>query len=637
MKVRLLFLVFLVALLATNVAFGETFNVTSPEEFQSALTIAQSNGEDDTINVAAGTYNITSTLHYSTYDGDSGHTLTIQGAGADQTVLDGGGSVQILYIDTDADNNGGDAGGDVTIKGMAFENGNGGNGGGVYVHGSSINIIIKESAFSGNSGGGACACSDSGIVSIVNNRFSENSVGSYLGVSYYGAGVCALGSTVTISQNTFLENSGSMGWIPTYGSGAYAKGNTIIITNNTFLGNSAGYGGCGGGVCASSDSGTITITNNTFSGNSADWGGGGGVDAYSWSGIVTITNNTFSGNSADDGGGACACSDSGIVTITNNTFSGNSADWHGGGVDAGSNSGTVTITNNTFSENSANDYGGGVYVSLKYDSAILNVYNNILFDNIANAGGNDGDDLYVSSDGDRNYIGSTVNLYNNDFSGNADFDTGQSEDLYIDCTDNYHHADNIQEDPQFVDPENGDFHLKSSSPCIDKGTADAPELPAADFEGDPRIVGPAPDIGADEYYTGQPIPIPDIKVNNSDGPITLYQNDTLTITVSLNNNGITDNADWWLVAGTPFGLYFYTFYGWRPYPVPVHQGPLFYLDSYEVFSRPISGLQEGTYTLYFGVDTDMDGDITWDSAYYDLTLVTIESGTTEEARIGSLE
>jgi len=132
-------------------------------------------------------------------------------------------------------------------------------------------------------------------------------------------------------------------------------------------------------------------------------------------------------------------------------------------------------------------------------------------------------------------------------------------------------------------------------------------------------------------------PLPDIKVNGSDGPITLYQNDTLTITVSLNNNGITDNADWWLAADTPFGLYFYAFSGWVPYQVPAYQGPLFYLDNYEVLSRPVLGLEEGTYTLYFGVDTDMDEDITWDSAYYDLTLVTIESGTTEEARIGSLD
>ena len=88
MKARLLFLVFLVAFLATNVAFGETFNVTNLEEFQDALTTAESNGEDDIINVAEGTYNITSTLNYSTNDGDSGHTLTIQGAGVDKTILE---------------------------------------------------------------------------------------------------------------------------------------------------------------------------------------------------------------------------------------------------------------------------------------------------------------------------------------------------------------------------------------------------------------------------------------------------------------------------------------------------------------------------------------------------------------------
>jgi len=54
MRARLLFLVFLVALLATNLVFGKTFNVTTPVQFQSALTEAQSNGEDDTINVAEG-------------------------------------------------------------------------------------------------------------------------------------------------------------------------------------------------------------------------------------------------------------------------------------------------------------------------------------------------------------------------------------------------------------------------------------------------------------------------------------------------------------------------------------------------------------------------------------------------------
>jgi len=43
-------------------------------------------------------------------------------------------------------------------------------------------------------------------------------------------------------------------------------------------------------------------------------------------------------------------------------------------------------------------------------------------------------------------------------------------------------------------------------------------------------------------------PIPDIKANNLDGPITLSQSDTAVITVTLDNNGRTDNADWWLAA-----------------------------------------------------------------------------------------
>ena len=374
MKAKLLFLVFLVAFLANNVAFGETFYVTTPEEFQYALTIAESNGEDDIINVAEGTYNITSTLHYSTYDGDSGHKLTIHGAGADKTVLDGGGSVQILHINTDADNNGGDAGGDITIKDMTFKNGSGDSGGGgVYVTGDAINIAIKKCSFSGN----------------------------------------------------------------------------------------LAYGG--GGVYAYSYSGTVTITNNTFSGNSAISNSnaclGGGVYAYSYSGTVTIANNTFSENSANSGGGVHVASHSGTITITNNTFSGNSA-----------------------------NSGGGVGALLYYDPATLNIYNNIFFDNTANKGGNDGDDVSINSDSDGNYIGSIVNLYNNDFSGNADFNTGQSEDLYITLTDNYHHADNIQEDPQFVDSENGDFHLQSTSPCIDTGTNDAPHLPETDKDGKPRII-----------------------------------------------------------------------------------------------------------------------------------------------------
>jgi len=115
----------------------------------------------------------------------------------------------------------------------------------------------------------------------------------------------------------------------------------------------------------------------------------------------------------------------------------------------------------------------------------------------------------------------------------------------------------------------------------------------------------------------------DIKVNGSNGPITLNQLDTITITVTLDNNGRTDNADWWLAADTPFGLYFFTFEGWTTDWVPGYQGPLFHLAPFEVLNMPVSGLPTGTYTLYFGVDTVMDGVVTWESTYYDSLIIEI--------------
>lgn len=45
-------------------------------------------------------------------------------------------------------------------------------------------------------------------------------------------------------------------------------------------------------------------------------------------------------------------------------------------------------------------------------------------------------------------------------------------------------AGNISEDPRFADPANGDYHLRSDSPCIDAGTNEG--APTTDSEGDRR-------------------------------------------------------------------------------------------------------------------------------------------------------
>ena len=54
-------------------------------------------------------------------------------------------------------------------------------------------------------------------------------------------------------------------------------------------------------------------------------------------------------------------------------------------------------------------------------------------------------------------------------------------------------------DPQFVNSFLDNFQLQESSPCVNAGDNNAPDLPATDTLGNPRISGPAVDIGAYEY------------------------------------------------------------------------------------------------------------------------------------------
>jgi hypothetical protein len=86
----------------TEASHAATFNVTTEAELQDALTEAQGNGEDDTINIAAGTYDTSDNggnpFTY-TADSDEDFSLTVNGAGAATTILDGGNSTPVLIID----------------------------------------------------------------------------------------------------------------------------------------------------------------------------------------------------------------------------------------------------------------------------------------------------------------------------------------------------------------------------------------------------------------------------------------------------------------------------------------------------------------------------------------------------------
>jgi hypothetical protein len=65
---------------------------------------------------------------------------------------------------------------------------------------------------------------------------------------------------------------------------------------------------------------------------------------------------------------------------------------------------------------------------------------------------------------------------------------------------------NIELDPLFADPATGDHHLSARSPCVDAGDpAFIAEAGESDLDGEPRVVGEAVDMGADEFCASQDV------------------------------------------------------------------------------------------------------------------------------------
>src|SRR3990172_8879010 len=224
------------------------------------------------------------------------------------------------------------------------------------------------------------------------------------------------------------------------------SGGSAVFTNCTFTSNSAKYGG--GAV-----SGNGTFINCTFTSNSVSTGDGGAVN-----GGGLFTNCTFTSNAASGRGGAV----SGRGTFTNCTFTSNAASGSGGAV-----SGNGTFTNCTLYGNLAKDVGGAVFGGGE-------IINSIFYKNTAGRKDND-----ISVRGNLKIDFSLVNY----MSGAADFG-----------------ADNIMGDPKFIDPDNGDLHLRPDSPAINVGKI-APEINKhpVDLDGKPRIVGGKIDMGAYEW------------------------------------------------------------------------------------------------------------------------------------------
>jgi N-acetylneuraminic acid mutarotase len=119
------------------------------------------------------------------------------------------------------------------------------------------------------------------------------------------------------------------------------------------------------------------------------------------------------------------------------------------------------------------------------------------------------------------------------------------------------------------------------------------------------------------------IPIPDIKANGSDGPVTVSFGDPFTLTVQLDAGSMLgQNADWWAGVNVDGQWYHYDLAsGWVSGKTTTHQGALFNLNPYTVSG--MSGLPIGTYTFYFAVDMVMNGLLDLNQIYYDSVVVNI--------------
>ncbi len=269
-----------------------------------------------------------------------------------------------------------------------------------------------------------------------------------------GGGMYNNQGSPTLTNCTFRNNSAEND-----GGGMYNRLSSTVLTNCSFIGNSADHGGGGIQTIFSN----MTLIDSTFSGN---WGGQGGAMYNHGDPSPMIRNCTFDRNSANFGG-VMQNRFSG-PTLINCIFSGNSA-YEGGVIrDITSNS---TLTNCTFVANSAPEGRALACDSYQHSNpSNIQLANCILWDG--------GDEIW-------NNDNSLITITYSNVQGGWPGAPG---------------AGNINANPLFVDPANGDYHLLPDSPCINTGDPDYIAGPdETDLDGKPRVIGGRIDMGAYEF------------------------------------------------------------------------------------------------------------------------------------------
>ncbi len=233
-------------------------------------------------------------------------SLTLQGAGAGQTIIDGNGtSSGISVYASDAR---------VTVSDVTIRNGSASWGGGLYNMGTltlAHSIIVSNTGTAGAGGifntNGALFVSDCAILN--NTAQNVGNVGAGGGIeNYYG--VLTVADSIVSGNIAVASGGGIMS-----SNGALAIRNSVI-SNNRANGQSA----AGGGLFSASPAALTNvaiINNSAVYTDAAKHGYGGGLHSQD---PMTMTNVTVSGNTSDWGGGV---SNSDSMVILNSTIANN--------------------------------------------------------------------------------------------------------------------------------------------------------------------------------------------------------------------------------------------------------------------------------------------------------------------------
>ena len=249
-----------------------------------------------------------------------------------------------------------------------------------------------------------------------------------------------------------------------------------------------------GGALLINERRNVEIRNCTFNNNRivTNGNGFGGAIVVNGSQNITIFNTVFTENYASEGGGAIYNRSSDLL-IERSLFHKNNSNARGGGAHT-DNGGKTTVINSIFSENNAREFGGAVYT--RHNNSVSTVTNCSFWGNsITNHSTSAGSTFH-------NFDRARSNLLNvilwNSIRGNPiqNNNNASASVTYSNITGGYTGTGNINSNPLFIDPENGNFKLQATSPSIDTGTNNG--APSVDYDGNPRPVGAGYDMGAYE-------------------------------------------------------------------------------------------------------------------------------------------